>query len=1371
MDRRNQIQLLESAVGEAVDGAARIVLIEGAVGCGKTELLESAAEMAVRAKALVLRAEGARAERNIPFGVVAQLAAAAPEGALDAVPDLATAGAGGSAQAGGSAAAEGIAARQVFVTAVQRLAADTPLAICVDDLHLVDEPSRRYLLHLAGRLRRARVLLVFAESLHERADDPELGTDLLRRPGFARIELAPLTRDGVAAVLERSGAGPRGAAEAHALTGGNPLLLRALTEDGGPGRAFVQAFLACLRRSGSRTEDVAGAVAVLGSLAAPGTVAGLLGLPEGEVKDCLDALTRAGLLDGTAFRHPALRTALLDHLDSAVRPQRHQRAAELAHAQGHPATDVAMQLLAAGEPAPAWAGPVLRAAADRLLADGEHRKALECLQVALEGTEDPAESAELRTALAAAQLAIDPAAADQQLAEPLAALRAGRLPSPVAARLARLLVTQGRIDEAGEVLRALTPHQPASTTAQPPPGAAPHRPSVPRTAPAEYPGHTTDRPPARTAADPGTPGARLPGPSPETRGEPGARDAGPSLGAPSARDVGRSLGEPGTRSAGRSLGEPSTRDAGRADEHPDAPGGIPSARPAESGSAPSLRSAESGSAPSLRSAESGSAPSLRSAESGSAPSLRSAESGSAPSHRSAESGSAPSLRSAESWGASTTAPSHRSTEGAGEPGAQASGRLAEAPGAGDLAARLPGRSAENPGTPGTGAYGRSAGGRGVSDAGLSGRAADDRGSAGAGSYGRSAEGRGVSDAGLSARTADNRGDLGAGSYGRSAEGRGTSVAGLSGRSVENPGAPGAGSYGPSVEGRGVSDAGVSGGTADNRGGLGTGSYGRSAEGRGVSDAGLSGRSVDNPGAPGTAPYRRSVDSRGVARASVGGRYAESPGAVGGRGFRRSGEGAVAPQQRGVVPDGHAAFPGAPGADAVAGEPGVWDELRGVPLLDGLSAFPHWAARPAPPAVSARPKERALSAAPAHRAPATPHGPGWAVAFWGVPEWERSARGTEIAEALLRRTSPAETTLAPVLQALRALLHLDGPRRALPWTQTYLDEAARRGAPGWQAVFALTRAEALLRQGDLPGAEQLALEARSLVPEHDDSLFHSWTGATLAAARTPMGRHDDAGREVCRPQPEGLAGTFQLLAHLKARGTYYFATNRYQAALADYLDIGRAMRRWGIDRPVVLPWRTLAADALLQLGEVRQAARLVADQLASRDIAHPWVNGLTVRLKAALAEPAERPALLTHAVDELRRSGDRLELARAMADLGEAFKESGDPGRATMVNRRAWQLAKECGAQTLRERILPGRAAVDAPDAARNAELDAKLSESEKRVALLAVHGHTNREIALKLYITVSTVEQHLTRVYRKLNITRRQDLPADLPFSEALDLA
>jgi len=56
-----------------------------------------------------------------------------------------------------------------------------------------------------------------------------------------------------------------------------------------------------------------------------------------------------------------------------------------------------------------------------------------------------------------------------------------------------------------------------------------------------------------------------------------------------------------------------------------------------------------------------------------------------------------------------------------------------------------------------------------------------------------------------------------------------------------------------------------------------------------------------------------------------------------------------------------------------------------------------------------------------------------------------------------------------------------------------------------------------------------------------------------------------------------------------------------------------------------------------------------------------------------------------------------------------------------------------------------------------ADIDA-LSEAEQRVATLAADGLTNREIAGKLYITVSTVEQHLTRVYRKLHVNRRSEL-------------
>lgn len=51
-----------------------------------------------------------------------------------------------------------------------------------------------------------------------------------------------------------------------------------------------------------------------------------------------------------------------------------------------------------------------------------------------------------------------------------------------------------------------------------------------------------------------------------------------------------------------------------------------------------------------------------------------------------------------------------------------------------------------------------------------------------------------------------------------------------------------------------------------------------------------------------------------------------------------------------------------------------------------------------------------------------------------------------------------------------------------------------------------------------------------------------------------------------------------------------------------------------------------------------------------------------------------------------------------------------------------------------------------------------MTYSERRVATLAAGGHTNRAIAKRLHITVSTVEQHLTRVYRKLCVANRAEL-------------
>ncbi|MBW5486729.1 helix-turn-helix transcriptional regulator, partial [Streptomyces bambusae] len=385
-----------------------------------------------------------------------------------------------------------------------------------------------------------------------------------------------------------------------------------------------------------------------------------------------------------------------------------------------------------------------------------------------------------------------------------------------------------------------------------------------------------------------------------------------------------------------------------------------------------------------------------------------------------------------------------------------------------------------------------------------------------------------------------------------------------------------------------------------------------------------------------------------------------------------------------------------------------------------------------------------------------------AALWTHPDHDGDEQA---AERLLKGTPLAHATFEPIVQAVRTLVHTDRPDRAVVWCQRL-----QAAAPhiGWQAAFGLIHSEALLRLGDLAGAEREAAAAADAVTDRG-GLFLFGPLATLITARTAMGQYDAVARLLQMPVPEELFSSVYALGFLRARGHYYLATHRHRAALGEFLDAGRLAQSWGLDRPRQLPWRTDAAEALLRLGEHRQAERFVVEQLAGTGVRSPRVRGISLRLRAATTELRQRPKLLTRAVDELRRSGDHLELAKALADLGRALMLLGEGTRAGMVTRRAWHLAADCGALPLCEQIMPGQsgpeqrpAPVHRADSAP-AETE-QLSESERRVAALAAYGYTNREISAKLYITVSTVEQHLTRAYRKLGISRRQDLPMDLQF-------
>lgn len=375
-----------------------------------------------------------------------------------------------------------------------------------------------------------------------------------------------------------------------------------------------------------------------------------------------------------------------------------------------------------------------------------------------------------------------------------------------------------------------------------------------------------------------------------------------------------------------------------------------------------------------------------------------------------------------------------------------------------------------------------------------------------------------------------------------------------------------------------------------------------------------------------------------------------------------------------------------------------------------------------------------------------------------------------AEHVLQGFRLDSASVAPVAAALGALVHSGRLDRADRWCTEVLAAAEQRGIPTWQAFLAAVRAMIRLRAGDLVAARADAEHAvRAVEPRSWGAAVGLPLGAALTVA-TEQGDYDRGARVLGVPVPKAMFRTPFALLYLRARGKYHLATGELHAALGDFQACGRLMETWGLDVPSLIPWRTDAAEAYLRLGKKAAAQELVVDQVDrlsgpanERGLPGTYSDDLrtraiTMRAVAAVEDdPAKRPAILRRAVDILSNCGDKLELANAFAELSEAHAALGEHAQAQMMARRAVRLAKECGAERLVRSLGMDP---DAEQETPQRERLARLSFAERKVVLLAAEGYTNRQIATTLHVTVSTVEQHLTRSYRKLGLSKRSDLAA-----------
>ena len=237
--------------------------------------------------------------------------------------------------------------------------------------------------------------------------------------------------------------------------------------------------------------------------------------------------------------------------------------------------------------------------------------------------------------------------------------------------------------------------------------------------------------------------------------------------------------------------------------------------------------------------------------------------------------------------------------------------------------------------------------------------------------------------------------------------------------------------------------------------------------------------------------------------------------------------------------------------------------------------------------------------------------------------------------------------------------------------------------------------------------------------------------------------------------QGIAVTY---AHWAAAilanglGRYADALTAAKQATQDSPTLYMAM--WALPELIEAAARTgdtrIARDAVRRLAEATQAGRT------------DFGLGIEARSRALVSEGETAESRYREAIDRLGRTQVRPELARAHLLYGEWLRGESRRRDARAELRTAYDLFAAMGIEAFAERARRELLATGDTVRKRTVETASELTAQEAHIARLAGDGRTNVEIGAQLFIGRRTVEWHLSKVFAKLDISSRRELPQAL---------
>ena len=358
-----------------------------------------------------------------------------------------------------------------------------------------------------------------------------------------------------------------------------------------------------------------------------------------------------------------------------------------------------------------------------------------------------------------------------------------------------------------------------------------------------------------------------------------------------------------------------------------------------------------------------------------------------------------------------------------------------------------------------------------------------------------------------------------------------------------------------------------------------------------------------------------------------------------------------------------------------------------------------------------------------------------------------------------------------------LAHLDSPRfvlarrlllsgevgRAAAALEKLESDASARGDDYSQDLILWHRAWARWAAGRLRAALELADRAQELGGQIQKWHESAWVGRVRALVEADLGLIDEA-RASAR---QGIARAQELSLDMydalcrSTLGRAELVAGNLEAAGVHLRDLADRLFAAGLNDPAQPLWADIF-ETLVGLGELERARVCVRrHEQTAKAIGNPWAAAVGARCRGLIAAAeGDFPAAfcaIEQALDNLDGLEPPLERARTLLRLGTIRRRADQKRAARKTLEQAVAIFEETTARPWADKARAELARIAGRRPCSNG-----LTETEHRVAELAAAGRSNKEIAAELFMGVSTVEAHLSHVYRKLGIRSRASLGSHL---------